>query len=348
MTDRNTERRRSGTASARRRFLARLAGVTALVAGGSASAAARSTTGDHTATDTRGQEPKTNPSDLVFLSVGDYDCTLVNDGTLTYQNPAQVFYTTAPREELARELRARGIDPAEWNSYSSPIPCLLVGTGDETVLVDTGAGELAPTTGRLVENLRTAGVGPEDIDVVMLTHGHPDHIGGTVDAEGDPAFPDARYVMSRTDWAFWTGFDYDEYQVGDDLKAAFRAAVESKLVPLADRIELLDGRTELALGVTALPAAGHTPGHMSVEVRDGGERLLHLADAGLLPLHVAHPDWQSILDYAPQETSATRRRLYDRAAKTDSQTLGYHFPSPGLGRVRRAGDGYGWDPVTTG
>ena len=131
------------------------------------------------------------------FKVGAFDCTVVSDGTLTYAPPtfpppATLLFSNAPTERLEQVLLEHGVQPEQWVEWTSSYSCLLANTGHNLVLVDTGAGGLAPTTGRLLDNLQAQEITAADIDTVVLTHGHPDHIGGNTDSEGKPAFPNAR------------------------------------------------------------------------------------------------------------------------------------------------------------
>jgi glyoxylase-like metal-dependent hydrolase (beta-lactamase superfamily II) len=281
------------------------------------------------------------------FSVGSFQCLAVADGTFTY--PIAMFVANAPADRLAQELRDRG---RPVDHVVTPYTCLVVDTGQNRVLVDTGIGALPPdfppTTNHLQDNLRAAGVDPASIDTVILTHGHADHIGGNV-AEDRPAFPRARFAMWRTEWDFWTSEpSLAELTVDDHIKELLRAWARTNLLPLRDRIDLIDREGEIVPGINAIAAPGHTPGHMALSIVSGSDTVLDLVDTALDPLQLAHPDWVAAVDFDPAQVVATRRRLFDRAAAEGARVLCYHFPFPGLGRVRKAGDGWQWEPAVAG
>jgi glyoxylase-like metal-dependent hydrolase (beta-lactamase superfamily II) len=282
------------------------------------------------------------------FAIGAVTATLVSDGTAAFPNPTGILFTNAPADALAAELREHGA-PDPWPEWITPFTPLLIETGRQRVLIDTGfGGSVAPTAGRLPETLRAVGVPPEEIDLVVLSHGHPDHIGGATDGAGTPAFPNARYAMSRADWEFWT----DEARVtahvapGDfrDLMLAFAA---THLPPLRDRIDLLADGDEIVPGLRVIAAPGHTPGHLVIDVASGGERLLYGADTVLHPIHLEHPDWLTVFDTHPEPTTGTRGRILDLAAREDALMTAYHVPFPGLGRVVAEGEAWRWEAVTS-
>ena len=166
-------------------------------------------------------------SESFRFEVGTFQCILIEDAVTAYPYPAQMFFTNAPKELLEQALREHGTDPQHWNACVCPYPSILISTGRHQVLVDTGAGNLLPTTGNLIPKLRIEGIAPEDIDTVILTHCHRDHIGGTTDSEGKPAFPNARYVMWREEWEFWTAPepDWGPQEIAEEFKTRWLACV---------------------------------------------------------------------------------------------------------------------------
>jgi len=280
------------------------------------------------------------------FKLGAFRCMVVNDGNSPFSDPAQIFFANAPKEHLKKALKNHNLDISQWKEYVSPHSSLLINTGQHRVLVDTGEGSLEPTTGKLIRNLRAEGVMPEDIDTVILTHAHPDHIGGNIDSEGKPAFPNARYVLSRDEWNFWipkpnlTALDASE----SDKELVIKDAHDC-LLPIQNQVELVDYEKEIVPGIWAVRAAGHTPGHMAVSIVSDNKKLLCLGDLVVHPIHLEHPDWCFKYDLSPKQVISTRRRLLDQAANQKALLHAYHFPFPGLGYVIRKGDGWRWQPI---
>lgn len=281
------------------------------------------------------------------FSVGQFQCVAVSDGTNAY--PAAHVFTNAPPQRRDQVLRQHNLPSDAIVLYHA---CLAVDTGKHRVLVDTGIGPGGvPTAGMLLQSLNTAGIDPASVDTVVLTHGHPDHI-GTNTREGRPTFPNARYIISKTDLNFWTSTStLDRLASGDfygvrDIDQFVEGWIRNHLLPIRSRIETIDGEREIVPGVRAIPAPGHTPGHISVQVSSANQTLLCTADAVIHPIHLQEPDWFPMFDVDKDEAARTRRKILDRAAADKAMLLTYHFPFPGLGRVTQQARGWVWTPVS--
>jgi len=280
------------------------------------------------------------------FQLGTFRCMVVNDGNSPYSDPAPIFFANAPKEHLKKALKDHNLDISKWKEYVSPYPSVLIDTGQHRVLVDTGEGNLEPTTGKLTTNLRAEGIAPEAIDTVILTHAHPDHIGGNIDSKGKPAFPKARYVMSRDEWNFWIPKpDLTALDISESDKELLTKCAHDYLLPIQNQVELVDYEKEIVPGVWAVGARGHTPGHMAVSIVSGNRQLLVIGDALIHPIHMEQPDWYIKYDLAPNQVITTRRQLLDRAATEKALVHAYHFPFPGLGYVIQKGNGWQWQPI---
>jgi len=280
------------------------------------------------------------------FQIGTFDCIVVSDGEVTYSDPAHIFFVNAPKKRLKHVLREHNLDIERWRQYVSTYSSLLINTGQHKVMVDTGAGALEPTTGRLIPNLKAEGMAPDDIDTIILTHGHPDHIGGNTSSQGKPTFPNARHIMWKDEWDFWTSDpNLAKLNVDESIKEALTKFAHNNLLPIQGQLDLLDHETEIVPGIRAIAASGHTPGHMAVEVTSGNEQLLHVSDAVLHQIHLEQPDWYSVFDLAPEQAVTTRHQLLTRAVDKKALVLASHFPFPSLGYVVRKGEGWWWQPM---
>jgi glyoxylase-like metal-dependent hydrolase (beta-lactamase superfamily II) len=277
------------------------------------------------------------------FKIGAFDGLAVSDGTFAY--PAGLFFANARKEDYEQRLRERQL-PLE--QIITPYVCLYLDTGQHRVLVDTGAGKFAPTAGRLIQNLRTEGIDPETIDTVILTHAHADHIGGNLDSAGNLAFPNARYVMSRVEWDFWTSNpDLSSLNCGDHLKQVLLQYAAEMLPPIRRRLDLVDGEEEVVPGIRTIAAPGHTPGHLALEITSQGETFIDAVDTFLHPVMIERIEWFSVVDIDPEQTVASRRRVLERATETGAMVLSFHFPFPGLGHPIRNENGFAWKPIVS-
>ena len=276
------------------------------------------------------------------FQVGEFLCTPISDGSFPY--PAELIFVNMSTEERARVLGAHNL-PSD--QVTCPYTCLLIRTPAHQVLLDTGGGKLVPGAGALLQNLEVAGVRASDIDTVILTHGHPDHISGNLTADGKPAFPNARFVLWKTEWEFWTAdnIDLTGCQLPEELKTSLMTAAARRfLPPIQDQVELIERESEIVPGVHLVPAPGHTPGHAAVLIVSGQDSLLHIADAVLHPIHLENPRWKTAFDLQHEEAARSRRHLLDRAAADRLKVMAYHFPFPGVGHAVPRGPGWAWEP----
>ena len=290
-------------------------------------------------------------TETFYFKVGTFECIAVSDGTLTYKPPMfppppTFLFVNAPRENLDPVLRQYGLQLEQWGEWVSPYICLVVKTGKHQVLVDTGAGAFAPTTGKLLHNLQTAGIDPDDIDTVIITHGHPDHLGGITDSDGKLVFHNARYALWKDEWDFWTSGDVEK-KLDEHVRDVLVQFARKNLPPIQDKLDLVDNENEILPGIRAVAAPGHTPGQMALSLSSRGEQLLCVSDAVLHPIHLEHPEWHAAIDYIPEQVIATRRRLLSLAAAEKALMLAFHFPFPGLGHVSQHGAAWKWEPVST-
>jgi glyoxylase-like metal-dependent hydrolase (beta-lactamase superfamily II) len=207
----------------------------------------------------------------------------------------------------------------------------LIRSEGQTVLVDTGIGPTPPAMfgemrGRLLDNLRSAGVQPDAIDTVFTTHAHIDHVGWNLTADGKPVFPRARYLMHQADYDALPAF---EEALGPYADATIR--------PLKDLglLDLLTGERALTGEVTAIPTPGHTPGHMSLLIASSGEKAIILGDIIASPVGVSEPEWVFAFDADPQQAIATRKAVLDRIEAEGMTLAQCHLPAPGFGRIVR-------------
>jgi glyoxylase-like metal-dependent hydrolase (beta-lactamase superfamily II) len=217
-------------------------------------------------------------TEIYRFKIGTFECMAVSDGTLTYTPPAfpppaTFLFANASKESLEQVLRKHKLQLEQWVEWTSPYICLVVNTDKHRVLVDTGAGGLGPNTGKLLQNLRAGGISPGDIDTVILTHGHPDHIGGNTNAEGKSAFPNAHFFMWKDEWDFWNS-DLAGLKVDEHTRELLSMLARKNLPPIQSQLNLIDHETEIVPGIQAIAAPGHTPGHMALVISSGGEHLL--------------------------------------------------------------------------
>jgi glyoxylase-like metal-dependent hydrolase (beta-lactamase superfamily II) len=273
--------------------------------------------------------------------VGTVECAAILDGIGQY--PPAMFFLNLPKERYEPALRQRS---GTADVIDIAINCLLLRTGRERILVDTGARGLLPDAGQLLAGLAAEGVAPRDIDVVVLSHAHGDHIAGNLNEAGAPAFSNARYVMLETEWNYWMSKpSLDQFPLDDATKARMLAFIETNLHGIQGQLELVQPEAEISQDILLREAFGHTPGHAMLEVATAGERLMFIGDALIDPLNVEYPETRAAVDHVPDLMVRTRRRILEAAGRAPVLVAAAHFPFPGLGRIVEHGDGFRWQPV---
>ena len=258
------------------------------------------------------------------FKLGAFEVTALLAGTRSSDKPQETFGLNATPEEFAAAAAAAFIPADKTQNFFTPT---LVNTGAELILFDTGLN--AEGTGAA---LTAAGISPDQVDVVVLTHMHGDHIGGMLTGEA-ATFGNARYVTGAVEHNHWSG--------------AANEGFDKNIKPFNDKITFLDDGGAVASGITAMAAFGHSPGHMTYMLESNGQRLALTADtANHYVWSLAHPDWEVRFDADKPAAAAVRKSVFGMLAADKIPFIGYHMPFPALGYVETAGSGFRYVPAS--
>jgi len=275
------------------------------------------------------------------FKVGHFECLAISDGDFAI--PHDEIFADVAVSRVEQLLRKHNIKPG---GVPIEATCLLVKTGKKLVLLDTGFGPaFEPSVGKLMENLQAEGIKPTDIDIVILSHGHLDHAGGNTDAKGKLAFPNARFIMSKKEWDFWSWEPNMALLREDGFKQAQIKSVHKNLLPIHDRVDAVDYETEILPGIKTIAAPGHTPGQMALALSSGGEQLLCIFDIAHYIFELEQPDWYFSGDIDPEQAVRSRRQVLNRAATENTLVMAGHFAFPGLGHIVKDGEAWSWQPI---
>ena len=271
--------------------------------------------------------------------VGAATVIAVSDGAAS--SPlADGFVRNASLAQVQQALREAGLPD---DRITTPFTAFVVEHDGRRVLMDAGNGQFgAPTAGRLLTNLRGAGLDPRSIDTVLISHFHGDHINGLRDRDGALAFPNARLMVPAPEWDFWT----DDARRAAAPGAPRGDAVRRVFGPIAASVVRFQPGGELVAGIRSFAAYGHTPGHTAFSIASRGQTFAYLGDlTSIAALFVRNPDWAVRFDMDAEAARQSRHRLLDAAITGNWIVGGYHLPAPGLGHIVRRGAGYDFMPL---
>lgn len=276
------------------------------------------------------------------VRLGDVEIVALNDG-VARRPLGEEFVRNAPLAEVRALLKSQGLST---DSIDIPFNAFLVVAGNRRILMDTGfADNGGPTTGRLLANLQAAGFRAEDIDTILITHYHGDHINGIRNKAGQLVYPKARILVPAPEHAFWM----DDARMNAAPEAARGAFMTARRVfngiP-SEQLVKFDPGAEVAPGITSIAAFGHTPGHTLFRVRSGNQSFVYVGDLTNVPaLFARNPDWAVMFDMDPEAARQVRRKVFDMIVSEGALAGGFHFPFPAIGTIVREGNGFAFKPV---
>jgi len=276
---------------------------------------------------------------LYRFGLGDFEVTTILDGAIQLDGPQPIFGQNASAEDVAK-LAEENFLPVGRMEIAFTVT--VINTGSEVILFDSGNGiARRPNAGRLLELLGSAGLEPGQVDVVAMTHFHPDHMGGLIE-DGKSAFPNASYVMASGEYDFWSNPDL----VSHEKLGKNATIVQSNIVPHAPKTRFIKDGDSVVSGITAVSSNGHTPGHSSYHVESQGKRLLILGDVcNHYVMSLQRPDWHVVFDMDKDMAVATRKKVLGMIAADRIPFVGYHMPPPAVGYLEAKGEGFRFVPV---
>jgi glyoxylase-like metal-dependent hydrolase (beta-lactamase superfamily II) len=279
-------------------------------------------------------------------NLGSYQLTALYDG-VWYVPIDGKFIRNATAIEVNGALTAAFLPPG---ILPISFTALLVNTGAKLVLIDTGtAGQIADTAGTLIDNFRFAGIDPKMVDIILISHFHPDHIDGIKTKDGAKIFPNAEIAVPAPEWDFWM----NDANMARSEGAVRRYFLNARRIfgDIAKEVRRFNLGTEVAPGIVSVAAFGHTPGHTAFAIHSGNQSMLAMSDTVRNPyLFARHPEWQPAFDMDGPLAVEARRKMLDRVAADRMLIEAYHFPFPACGHIAKSAGGYefipaGWKPL---
>jgi glyoxylase-like metal-dependent hydrolase (beta-lactamase superfamily II) len=276
------------------------------------------------------------------VKVGDVEVISLLDG-IARRPLGEEFVRNAPLADVRASLAAQSL-PTEY--IDIPFTPFLIVAGNRRILMDTGLGDHGgPTTGKLLENLAAAGFKAADIDTVLITHFHGDHINGLRNKAGDYTFPQAKVMVPAREFGFWMD-DARMEAAPQGMKGAFQNVRRTFAQMPAGMLSQFEAGIEVVPGVRSVAAYGHTPGHTMFQVQSAGQTFTFIGDLTNVPsLFARNPDWSVTFDMDADAARKVRREMFERVIATQSMVGGFHFPFPAVGRMVAQGNGFAFQAV---
>ena len=282
--------------------------------------------------------------------VGTHEVTVVTDGANRFRFP-DAFVVNKNRDEVNAAWAALY---GEKDQMVVPYSPIVVNTGSKLVVIDTGTSEAnfertKGAAGQFHSNLKASGINPDQVDTVIISHFHGDHINGLLDKDNKLAFPKAEVLVPAPEWKYFMDDTEMAKQTTDRMKGVF-AGLRKVFDALGRKVTQYEAGKEVAPGITSVATHGHTPGHMSFVIAQGNSKVFVQSDVTNIPLFVRNPGWHLMFDQDAQMAEATRRKTYDMLVAEKMMVQGFHYPFPALAHIEKSGSGYReiavpWSPV---
>lgn len=273
------------------------------------------------------------------FELGDFEVTTVLDGAIQLDGPHPIFGQNVEEAEVHALAKENFLPPSQMAISFTPV---IVNTGEQVIMFDSGNGAgRRPDAGHLAALFEKAGFATDEVDLVVLTHFHPDHIGGLME-DGQPLFANASYVANATEYDFWSA---EDKLTGNTERVA--TLTQANVVPFAEKTTFIKAGDDVVSGVTAVDAAGHTPGHTAFHIESAGERLMITADtANHYVMSLQKPEWHVRFDMDKEAAIAARKSVFGMIAADRIPFTGYHMPSPAVGFIEEINGGFRYVPAS--